>query len=527
MKKLSLLIAALLLASFFSFAQNQLKDSQLQWGQEKKTSMTEGLLPLKIIGCDSRYVFAHYLPWNYIYGDIYSEKLIRCDLKSGDIETLEYNLKTDGSEREYEFATSWEDKIYFFSSFQNKKHKKHYLFVQTINKNNFSLNSDLKKIAELDYEGESKRRPATFNYEFSPDSSKILIHYVLTNKDNEILRSGFEVFDENFELIWKNENISSNVGGYFLFQRSAVDNSGNVFFAGKAYNNKKEYQKEEENNQYFVVIYPKNQKKPVPIAVTLPENKYPISAQIGVDNNSNLVCAGVYSQTGMTNAVGIFSTKINIDEQKTSEIKTKGFDYNFLTKGMDEGEIEDLKKNMKKGSDFEEYEYNLRNIHFGTNETFALVIEKLRRTVSIMRDRTGETRTYHSYEGDIIVANFENTDASVKWMQKIPRDIHLVNDHRIAGSFGLAYMKDNSTQIIYNTMREGKLTGQGKAKDSELVLISIDENGKESGKKIHSAKSNKTVLKPANIGQLPSGEVVIFGLKGYSKLNFLKIGLNN
>ncbi len=481
------------------------------WSEKQNLSAKQKRMTFDFIGNNGEY--------EYLNNGLYSEYLYRYNLSTQKIETLELDLTTGDNERFPEFTIMLNGEVHIFSSFQNKKQKKHYLFVQTLDKEKFELNPP-KKIAELNYEGESNRRPATFNYALSPDKSKLLIYYSVVNKDNEILRSGFNVYDNKCNELQKYGNIRSGVSDMFSFGQYAVDNLGNVFVEGRSYTDTKEMNSNPERGKSYVIIYSKENPEPKPIAVTFPESKYPVGRKLGVNNKSELIYAGIFSQEGMKNGIGVFSTKISPENQTSTSVKLYNFDFKYLTKGMNESDQESMKKSMAKGNDFEKHYCELQDIKLMDNGTFTLIGEK-KYTIVYYNSKTGNSYTY--YFGDIMAANFKD-DASVNWMQKIPREIHY--DVYRPGVCGIIYDKNNTVKVFYNYDKINILGGFN-PKNGNFIMVNFDENGNETYKEIKTAREDKHIVFPSVIDQLNSNEILLFGSRGYTNPAFLKLTLED
>ncbi len=481
-----------------------------EWSPKQKISMTESLRDFYFIGNDSNN--------EYFNNGRYSPYLYRYNLNRQETENIELDLSSGKNIRSPEFTLMIKSKVYVFSSFQNKQQKKHYLFVQTLDKEKFILNP-AKKIAELSYEGENECRPVEFNYAISPDSCKILIFYSIKNENSEILRSGFALYDNDYNELQQYGNISSGVSGFFWFKHFVVDNTGNVFVAGKSYVDMAQMKDSLEQGKPYIIIYKKENPQPYPISISFPENKYPVEDELAVNNKSELIYAGLFSQKRMLSSIGVFATKINTSIQTAEDLKLQHFNYDFLTKGMKESKQEKLKKKMEKGNEFEKYPYYLKSIKFMNNGTFTLVGE--RRFASISYAQGSAASFSFFYYGDIMVINFKE-DASVNWMQKVPRDLDY--DKMQYGACGVLYGKDNSTKIFYNNDTFMGLTFTENTSKFKLMMVNYDENGKESWKEIHSTKTNKFAVYPAVSGELNTGEILFFGIKGYSTA-FVKVKL--
>ncbi|MDR0367550.1 MAG: hypothetical protein LBH82_00235, partial [Bacteroidales bacterium] len=160
----TVLCAVLMTLSLSSQAQ------QTRWSKGLKAKYTHLLSGYNIIGHDENVVYA-YPKMNVL-------KLMKLNPSTMAMTEATYTLKGAEGNRDLEFIVMLKDELYLFSSVQDKKRKKHVLYVQTVNKSTLRPNTSLKKVVELDYAGESNRRPALFFYDISPDKSKLLVAYV-------------------------------------------------------------------------------------------------------------------------------------------------------------------------------------------------------------------------------------------------------------------------------------------------------------------------------------------------------------
>jgi hypothetical protein len=515
MKKVTIIFAVL-----FLFAGNkvycQSKKFQTTWGSLQKVDIRN------IIGSDEKNAYA--------YG---AKELIRCNLSNMAITKLAYDLKSSAGNKDMEFVLMMQDEIYFFSSLQDKKNKKHILYVQTVNKSTLKLNASPRKIIELSYQGESNNRPVIFHQHLSPDNSKLIIDYELLDKTGEILRSGFTVFDHECKMLWEQETISTGLTDAFVYSHFLVDNAGNVFFSGNTYNKKNDKKSDNvKKGKAYVILMLEKERNPVPIPIDLPQSKYPLDIKIGLNTNSELVCAGTFSQMDMNNALGIFSAKIDIERQEAQEVFVTEFDMNYLTKGLDESDIKSLKNKLKKGNDFENYAYRLHDIKFLHNGTFVLVAEKTYR-VYVSNPRGGSYYIY--YHGDIMVANFQQ-DASLKWLEKIPRDQRFINFAPFY-SVGCIIDKNDNIHTFYNLMKTTVLLGYNQLQKTKMIMYSLTANGESSWAEIHDAKSNKIAPAPWSATCLENNDInLILGAKAtpitfmigvaITPMTFMKLDIN-
>ena len=131
MKKSFLTIILICLVSI-SNGQKFSKKADIYWGPKQKKE--KKLVVDKVIANDDSGIYTiNYLYKGFIIGNVsvvlekYNDKFI----KTG---SNVLNLKDkNGKKRDIEGFIYYDDKIYMLSSFKNKKIKKNYLFVQSIN----------------------------------------------------------------------------------------------------------------------------------------------------------------------------------------------------------------------------------------------------------------------------------------------------------------------------------------------------------------------------------------------------------
>jgi len=499
----------IILTTLFVFAAtSSFSQSSVKWAKPQKSSMFKIMSGFTVIGQDDNAVYAKPRYSNF-------SELIKCNLKTMTLTTVPYSLKGANGKRDLEFVVMLKDELYLFSSLQDKKSKKHILYVQAVNKSTLKLNATLTKVIEVDYAGESDRKPAIFYYNLSPDKSKLLISYAVIDKNRVLLRSGFSVFDEECKVIWGENNISSGIEDKFTFNQLIVDNATNVYFVGKTTFEKKELRKGAKNES-FVILCLEKERTPVPIKMELSGSREFVSQRIAVNNNSELYFVGTYTKEDMTNIIGIHSAKIDIAKQEVNNKQTSDFSDDFLTKGMKDSEAKSLRNKLQKGNNFESHYYGLFDMEFLDNGSLVIGIEKSYTVV--VRGRDGSTTTFYHY-GDIVVANF-NQDATLHWIEKIPRELSLPNFP--LGSFGFV-VNNNNVHILYNNMKSSAAILGVPPNKAKLIMYSLNADGESSWKELYDSKNEKIVPRPWEI--IYNNEIVLLGHKGSKLLSFTKVKL--
>lgn len=201
---------------------------------------------LKAIGTISDHAYILYQPYSAIYSgaNIGGKKIHyigKLDKDVNVIKKVELILNQEGAKVDFEGIQIINDKILVFFSFQNQAKKMHYLFSRSVNAETLELEDDTKMIAELDYSGISKYNRTAIQYEVSEDESKIMFFYSVLNKKDEPLRFGVQVYDNELNLIWRNNVSPKFEAGVFSYKQFRVDNNADVYLLGVHYADKKNY----------------------------------------------------------------------------------------------------------------------------------------------------------------------------------------------------------------------------------------------------------------------------------------------
>ena len=435
--------------------------------------------------------------------------------------SVELDLEYLKKKIDFEFIVQLNNKLYLFSSFKNQKLKRNFLFVQSINKRSLQLKQDLNKIAEIDYSGKSKYNAGNFYYETSRDSSKVLIYYSLPYDKGEREQFGFHVFDRNLNQLWEKKITLPYKEELFDVEDYEVDNNGNVHLLSLIFKEKrKEKRKGKPNYKYQILSYfdSGNELKEYPIKI---EGKFLTDMQIAINDEQDIICGGFYSKEGTFSIIGSYFIKIN---GSTKEIKTKNFKefgIDFITQNMTERQEKKTKKKDEKGKNIELFRYDLDDIILREDGGAVLIGEQyfvriVTRTYTDSDGNTRTTTTYYYYFNDIIAISM-SPNGSIDWAEKIPKRQLTINDGGFFSSYALSVVKDklyfvfndNPKNLFYKG--QGKLYNFNKSKQSLVVLVELDSNGKQTREALFSAKEADVLTRPLVCEQISKNEMVLFG----------------
>jgi hypothetical protein len=536
MKK-PLVLLSLIIFSVCTFGQTPKKTS-VKFGETIRMTMKNYFFNMDIIGRDETGIYGIQLPAKEVYsgtvlGGIRNYHLARYDNETMTNPTLfEMEFKDSNGDREFEYAAQIGTEFYIFTSSQDRKQKKNFLWAQTVNKKQLSLNNDLKKIAEVDYSNESRHDRATFAFRFSRDKSKIMIRYNLLNSDNEVLRFGLCVMEKNFQKIWQNDGmVPVKEGMIFNFKKFYVDNKGDVYLLGvlfqsekdlaltnnmrkKSFLSSKRVVQRQPNYIYQVISYT-NKGKTLSDYVIQEPGKFITDMQIGVNEKQDIILTGFYADEGTVSVRGSYYFQINKGAKTVGKKTFEPFNNEFILLNVQEKEAKEILEDMAEGDEFDKYQYAMDDLQFNENGTISMVAEQFMEESKTVRSGNYVGTEYRYYDDNIIVVNFK-ADGSVAWKQKVQKSQYTESVNRVYAGFASLASK-NKLYFVFNEFPDGR------PNKSKAVMVEVGADGKISKEELFNAEEKKLV-QPLTFKRTGDKEMTMFGLvkRNYSlaRLNF-------
>lgn len=513
-------------APFSVYAQSKSKAVSIDWGAEQKESRRSTLGG--VIGKGEDGIYA--IKFEFGLFKITKFTIEHYDHKMKLVNSSDFELKSGKKSKFYEGSLISEGKLYLFSSFRDKKKKKNEFYVQTINLKTMRLNSDVKTIADIDFSGFARFNAGGFSYDVSRDESKILIHYNLPYKKGEKEKYGFVVFDASFNKLYsKNVKLPTRDELYDV-QDFSIDDNGNIHVLGKIYNDKrKEERKGKPNYSYQVLSYFNEGEtlEKYPIKVT---GKYLNDMRIAIDKNGDLACGGFYSSNASFNVDGTFWLKIDFKTKEIISKNFKEFDIDFITQNLKKRIEKKIKKKEAKGKEYELYKYSLNDIIFSDDGGAVLIGEQFFVVTTTTQNASGaNSTTYRYYYKDIIVIKVSK-EGNIDWNSKIPKSQITTNDSGFYSSYQVSVVKDKLYFLFNDNPKNLFNEGDGKLKnfipnrESLVVLVTVDANGKQKKEALFNSKEAEVIIRPKVGKQIDYNEAIIFGQRKktqrLAKLNF-------
>lgn len=528
-------------ASVFS----QEKVPQIEKGDACKIKLTELFSKVQTIGQDEDYLYFLQYPIDFDMDGIVQKKIKNFFVTKHDKESLqqvgqrEVEIEDNNRKRQVYGASQIGGELCFFTGFQNESHKKHYLFVQSINKETLEVENNVKKIGEIDYSGIRKYNNTFFEYDMSPDSSKLMIYYNVQDDDGLILRHGMYVYTSRFEKLWENKYLTlGKEGGVFNYRDFSVDNNGDVFIITRKFENQEEYDKSpyfqtknshpQENcfpdlpNYKSEVFEVCNQGKEVrKLDVELP-NKFIRSIGIGVDKQGYVYCGGIYSDPGMISAKGVFIFKF--DESLTKklelgmrEIPEKEIDIYFQDNSLNY--FHDCMGNEK---EWDPYDYLLSNIGFTKDGNAYFVAEQYIKAKLYGVDAI----IYFPIYRDLLFVNSDNK-CQINVLSRIEKRQYCMNPNfniitsMIPHKSYLLMEYNNQFSFVFKDYYRNLKMSTKKVVESHGNLVSINKSGEQNRVVFQDADCEKCPnIMPETAIRISDNELVFYSLainrKSYS-----------
>lgn len=517
-----LLLALVLVIGFGAIAQKKTKKVSITYGDELKVKKRTTLSD--IVARDETGFYALLRG----KGDFILQKF---DSKMHLQNSVFLELKYMKKDRAYEGIISVDKRLFLLSSFRNKKLKKKFLFVQTINKKTLLPNDDLKKIAEIDFGNKGKRNSGNFNAIVSSDSSKVLVYYNLPFDKGDPDRFGFQVYDTKMGLLWEKDVSLPYNDELFEIEDYQLDSNGDVYVLGAAFNEKRKEKRRGKPNYRFELLVYSNGGEFSKHEISIPDH-FITDMKIEILKNKDIVCGGFYSEKGTFSVKGSYFLTLDSETKEIKQKSTKDFGIDFITQNMTDRKEKKAKKKKAKGKKVELYEYDLDEILPKDDGGAFLIAEQYYVDVvtTFYTDQNGvsHTRTtYHFYYNDIIVINI-SAEGEIIWTEKIPKRQHTINDNGYYSSYVRAYV-GNKLFFVYNDnpknmfYKDGdKLYYYNKSKKSVVSLVELDEDGKQTKELLLTREDSGVMVRPYASEQISGDELLLFGDKK-KKNQFFKL----
>ncbi len=491
----------------------------LKWGKEHPSTST--IWGLNVIGKDNDNFFT--LDGGYI--EKYDGQLTVIKRQK-----LEFDDKKGRREIEALFINK-RKKLFMLSSLKDKKLEINTVFVDSLDKNSLKSINGKEKIAEISYierdyhrsvpERIMNKKRVEGNCVFvrSEDSSKnaLILLSILDFTKHDKEKFSITVFDDDMKPLWYKSVALPYEDEFFEVSTVKISNEGDIYMIVKIYNEKsKKSDKGKPNFKYQIMRYKKALDNPEVLDVETGD-KFIKKMSGTFDSTGNLILNGYYSFKNEDYASGFLF--MNLDT-KSFSIKMQNFTkFNFIKKEQ----IAEMKKPKKKVEEDKDPEYPsmiLKEV-IKRNDGNLLLVGESTTEAKFLDGRS--TRTYIYYE-DIYLISI-NSKGEIIWSETISK--HQITTGGGDGFMSFGLIVNDKIHFIFNDDVDNAKKNRFATKatfdpytgerNSALVMVSFDDNGKHSEVTLFNGKEKDTRAYPRYLFQDTPTEGILIGKLGSDK----------
>ncbi len=439
-------------------------------------------------------------------------------------------LKHKGKERTFEEMLKLNGKLYFFTAYHNRQHRKNYLFYQTVSKKTLTPSKQLTKIGELvTYSGNDG---GDFGIQVSSDSSYLLACAEFPGKKNTPAQFAFFVFDDNLQLKWEKKVLLPYSHNRFNIEDYRIDQNGNVYLLGVLFeDNQRNRRQGAPTYKYIVLEYRENGSEVREYPINL-RDKFITDLTFRIGNQDDLICAGFYSEKNSYSIKGSCYIRIGLESQNIISSGVQAFDFEFLTEYLSLRKKEKAKKaeitgNTRKQAEL--YNYDLKHLILRTDGGAVLIAEQYfteRREEYDYFTNRFFVNYFYNYN-DIIVINIQPS-GDIEWVARVPKKQVSQNDGGYFSSYSMITASDR-LMFLYNDNINNFNSGNRRAtsfgrRNGIVNLTSVKKGGKLSSSPLTILPQNGEIVRPKVCRQVGRNRMLLYSESGrnyrFGWLNF-------
>ena len=508
-----------------AFSQN-VQTPTVTWGPKARVSKKEILN--QIIGTDKSGTY--FLKTKYGFaGKVLIEKV---GVNLEQLQRQELDLSYNKHQMTLEKVEFRNDEILLFTTFNNKRDKKHYLFLRHINKESLQPTGEPLKVAEINYTGHKKWNIGSYHFKMSRDDSKLLVYYNLPYDSEAYEKFGLHVFDEKNKQIWTKKIQLPEKENEFAIGDFTVDNWGDVHLIGRKISRSKKtikkgfiIQRLKEVTEYSYqpeILSLKSQGRNFKRFKIDIGDKNIADMEITVNNHREILCSGYYTAPNEFGIAGAFYLRIDILTRKIKKQSFIKFGQDILTQDLSPKERKKLEKNPNSKAP-QLSRYKVKELVLRGDGGVILIGQQEYEyiTTSTHTDQNGNTyttTTYHYISNDILVVNI-SPDGEIDWAKKIPKRQHTTNDRGFYSSYYLVVTPTKLNFIFNDHIKnieapvEGIVRQFSGGKYGAVAIASLDSKGKYKKELLFRSKDIKTIIRPKVCFQQSNTKTMLYGRK--------------
>ena len=531
--------AVLFLAFCITLSDLMAQTVEVQWGAMIKESRHSEVLD--VVGSDTTGYYVVKGPRSDnpdgVKNNYYTGEYLKESVNTG-IVHLDQDMKPvketiiEGEELKLDHLATFKvrDRVYTFSSHLDQKKHFRRVYVQTIDRSGLLLGQDLQQVAEI--EDTRTVLDSEVDFAFSRDSSFILVYTNVQGRKKDPDRFAMHVFDAKMTPLWSKDVAVPIRENRFQVADLVLDDFGNVYIVAKHYHSQpKDKVKGKPGYEYVVYGYRNQGQEKVDYILNL-RNHFLSDLHLEVAPNGELICAGFFSDYGVSTAKGTFYLTVDPSTREILQKSLYEFGIDFLTMHLSDGKKARIQKKAANGKDVGLGKFDIRELISRPDGGSILVAEQyFVREIGTGYGYNSDPVQFKYHYNDIVVVSIDPV-GDIEWATKIPKRQVSLDDGGYYSSFAMMMRKGN-LHFIYNDhklnieeQRTSNLKNFKLDDDNGIIaLATVDPLGKVERKPLFPNSDLLTICRPKMCSQVNEHEMLIYGRTG-NKTQFGKITFN-
>lgn len=450
--------------------------------------------------------------------------------------SIEIDLpEIDKKKVKYVASGKYGESVYIFSRYYDRKENKISLFASEINTSTGKFNRHFEAISAVDDKFSSFSNPFTLTR--SIDSTKLLVVIQYPVRNNENVRYGLKVLNNDMSAVWSKDINFNEQNRDFTLNDIEVDRKGNIHMIANMRMSREEKKEKDVDSRYYVNVYSyfHNSDELEQYEIGF-QNDIIRTIDLDVNEKDELIGMGFYSEKKFTfgdSYKGFFFLKIDPNSRKVVTSTQSKFSTELIEELVGE-------RKAKKGK-FPTY-LTRKSIPL-SNGGYAVVLEHYNYTYSTQTSPNGAQTTFETWLfGNVVVMyldeNGEMKTASVIKKRQYctakngaPSYLQMLGVGTYPGVNELPYYgisvleNDDNIYLLYNEnpknearLKEGKNPKSVRQRTSVTMLVTSTPDGKVNGNVLFKSKDRSEgimmPLMPRSYVQYSENAAIVFGRKG-------------
>ncbi|MGV6860972.1 MAG: hypothetical protein ACWA41_04320 [Putridiphycobacter sp.] len=375
--------------------------------------------------------------------------------------------------RKFEAISLFNDKIFVFSSYRDKKTKIKTLFYEIYDAKSLIRKKEAKEI--VSYDASSNKlfgSKGGFDVYFSEDEQFFGVIINLPYDKNDFEKFKAVVFDNDLNEVISEEYQLPIMDSKMRMGSAYLSNTGEFYIGAQEYTGEKKiFQPATVINHIYHLA---EEGELIDNKVQL-KNKYIYSYTFKTNEYDDLILSGFYTLEGRTGVVGTFYLRIDAKTNEVDFESSDEFSENFITQGWSD---RSKKKASKKNRTPKLYNYRIRQLLTTEDGGALLVAEQYYSVTRTYTTSNGATRTVtYYYYNDVIISRLDE-EGNFKWNKKVRKYQVSTNDGGYYSSFAFHHYKDN-IYIMYNdNIKNYDENGNAILDESKIAATNFSSNKK-------------------------------------------------